>query len=189
MKKEIPIEEAVNCLRSGGTALLPTDSVWSICCDPKNGKALEKIVQFKAASPNIEFVLLVSNERLLYQCVKEVPDIAWDMIDISETPLSLIMESNSYLPKEIHYAEKKVVVRYIKDGTMQNILHKFNRPLLSVAAYSSNGFLAPTFKEIDPTLKDSMDVVFPQRLASKMSRKAAKLLEIAIDGRVNIVRK
>ncbi|MBD98313.1 MAG: hypothetical protein CMO34_00580, partial [Verrucomicrobia bacterium] len=139
MKKETAIDQAVQCLRSGGTALLPTDSLWSICCDPKNAEALKKITQLKTALHKNDFTLLVPNERLMYQCVREVPDIAWDMIEITSSPLSLILESNAYLPKEIHCEDKKVIVRFIKEGSMHHILHQMNRPLLSMPALTPEG--------------------------------------------------
>ena len=41
------ITEVVNCLRKGGVIIYPTDTIYSIGCDLRNKKAIEKVARLK----------------------------------------------------------------------------------------------------------------------------------------------
>ena len=84
------IKNALAVLHKGGMILYPTDTVWGIGCDARNKEAVNKIFKLKQRAEYKSMVVLVSDEKMVNRYVKEVPAIAWDLIETTEEPLTLI---------------------------------------------------------------------------------------------------
>ena len=76
-------------MEQGGTILYPTDTVWGIGCDATNNKAVGRIYEIKKTREKEGMLILIDSPKMLYQYV-DVPDIAWQIIEVSESPLTII---------------------------------------------------------------------------------------------------
>ena len=74
------IREAVDTLKSGGTLLYPTDTVWGIGCDATNSDAVRKVAALKDRAASKSYVCLVANDGMLQRYVPDIPDVAWELI-------------------------------------------------------------------------------------------------------------
>src|ERR1700750_3119238 len=94
------MENIVEILKSGGTILYPTDTIWGIGCDATNIEAVNKIFDIKKREKNKSMIILVESEKRLQDLV-DVPEMAWEIIDLSEKPVTIVYENPRGLPKEL----------------------------------------------------------------------------------------
>jgi L-threonylcarbamoyladenylate synthase len=94
------LTQAIETLQCGGTILYPTDTIWGIGCDATNPEAIKKIFDIKKREPNKSLIILVESEKRLQDLV-DVPEMAWQIIDLSEKPVTIVYENPKNLPKEL----------------------------------------------------------------------------------------
>ena len=94
------MQNLIDTLKSGGTILYPTDTIWGIGCDATNADAINKICEIKKREKNKSMIILVESEKRLQDLV-EVPEMAWEIMDLSEKPVTIIYDNPKGLPKEI----------------------------------------------------------------------------------------
>lgn len=80
------MENLIQTLKSGGTILYPTDTIWGIGCDATNVEAIQKIFEIKKREKSKSFIILVESEKRLQDLV-DVPEMAWEIMDLSEKPV------------------------------------------------------------------------------------------------------
>ena len=85
-------KKCVEVLRNGGVILYPTDTVWGIGCDATNEQAVKRVYEIKRRADNKAMLLLVDSADRLSRYVGNVPSVAWDMIELADTPLTIIYD-------------------------------------------------------------------------------------------------
>jgi len=176
-------------MNKDGILLCPADTIWGLSCDPTNDKAIEKIIHLKQRSASKSFIVLINSNRQLQQCIQNIPDIAWDLIELTEEPLTLIMKATSFLsPKMIHH-DGTLGIRFVRDGFCHDLIQAFNKPLLSTSPNISSKQTPMTFNQVEKEIIDGVDYVIPDSFAGKMNGKPSKIIKIEEDGRIQILRK
>ena len=84
------IEKALQVLKDGGIILYPTDTIWGIGCDACNTEAVDRIFKLKGRDEAKSMIILLDTENKLPSYVREVPEIAYDLIEYAENPLTII---------------------------------------------------------------------------------------------------
>ncbi len=82
--------EAIQTLKSGGVLLYPSDTIWGLGCDVRNEQAIEKILELKNRPASKGLIVLISKIEQLSEYVEQVPDLAWDLVEFAEDPLTII---------------------------------------------------------------------------------------------------
>ena len=108
------MQKALEILKNGGVILYPTDTIWGIGCDATNVEAINKIFEIKKREKTKSMIILVENERRLQDLV-DVPEMAWQIIDLSEKPVTIVYENPKNLPKEILAEDGSIGIRLVKD--------------------------------------------------------------------------
>jgi L-threonylcarbamoyladenylate synthase len=183
------IDSAVNKLKSGQIILCPTDTIYGLSCDAFNLIALNKVKSIKGRELDKGFIVLVESDRMLQQVVKDVPDLVWDIIDYANSPLTLVLEANSALPKELLKKDGTVAVRYMKDGISKEIIKRLNRPIISTSPNRSGEVAPLSFENISQEIINSCEFVIPREYAKNLSGKPSKIMKIMTNGEVEILRK
>src|SRR6056297_2650794 len=88
MKEDI--REALNVLKSGGTILYPTDTIWGIGCDATNQEAVKKVYSIKQREDSKSMLVLLGSDNMLPSYIDEVPDVAYELMDAAIDPLTII---------------------------------------------------------------------------------------------------
>ncbi|MBL7878357.1 MAG: Sua5/YciO/YrdC/YwlC family protein, partial [Chryseobacterium gambrini] len=104
------MEKIIEILKSGGTILYPTDTIWGIGCDATNIEAVNKIFDIKKREKNKSMIILVESEKRLQDLV-DVPEMAWEIIDLSEKPVTIVYENPRGLPKELLAEDGSIGIR------------------------------------------------------------------------------
>ncbi len=68
-------------MRRGGTILYPTDTVWGIGCDATNPDAVQRVYTIKQRDDSKALICLVDSDARLQRYIRNVPDVAWQLID------------------------------------------------------------------------------------------------------------
>ena len=186
---EHEIRKVIEVLRKGETILYPTDTVWGIGCDATNEKAVEKVFQIKSREAGKSLIVLVSDIGMLNRFVKEVPAIAWDLIDTSDTPLTIIYDSARGLAKNVLAEDGSIGVRMVKDDFCQRMIHKFGKPVVSTSANLSGEPTPQNFDEISDTIKSQADHVVDWRQDDLHKAKPSSIIKLKGNGEFQIIRK
>ena len=105
------IKKACEVMAAGGIILYPTDTIWGIGCDATNEKAVQRVYELKRRTDNKAMLVLMDSEAKLDRYVSDVPDIAWDLISVSDKPLTIIYSSAKNLATNLLGADGSVGIR------------------------------------------------------------------------------
>ena len=181
------MEKALEILKNGGVILYPTDTIWGIGCDATNVEAINKIFEIKKREKTKSMIILVENERRLQDLV-DVPEMAWQIIDLSEKPVTIVYENPKNLPKEIHAEDGSIGIRLVKDDFCKKLISKLNKPLVSTAANFSGDKSPLKFSDISQELIDAVDYAVEENRESVSKYSGSSVIKIWSDGRVKVLR-
>lgn len=187
-EKEI-VDEAIKVLKSGGILLYPTDTIWGLTCDATNAEAVGKLAKLKGRAEHQSFIVLVNNDRLLNQCIGDIPSVAWDMIDMAASPLTLVLDKGQYVADNVINKDGSLGIRKVKSGPIEKLIYRFGKPLVSTSANFTGDVSPKNFQGIHPQLKSKVDFIYPDSSISQQTTKASKIVRIKSNGEVEILRK
>lgn len=186
MKEEI--EKALEVLRNGGVILYPTDTVWGIGCDATNAEAVNKIFALKKRSESKALICLVHNVAMLEQHVEEVPEPAYDIIDFSDKPTTIIYDKPRKVANNLIAEDNTLAIRVVKHEFCEKLIYKLRKPLVSTSANISGEPTPQSFSQIAPEILKGVDyVVNLQR--TNISDKPSAVIKIGNDRTVKVIRK
>src|ERR1700752_2456471 len=93
------IAKSIDVLKSGGTILYPTDTVWGIGCDATNEAAVKKVFQIKQREESKSLIMLLDEDTKLNRYIRDVPGVAWELIECAEKPLTIVYSGAYNLAK------------------------------------------------------------------------------------------
>jgi L-threonylcarbamoyladenylate synthase len=183
------INAAVKCLRSNGVILYPTDTIWGLGCDATNNEAVEKIFRIKSRDMNKSLLILVSNEQMLERYVYDIPEIAFELISVSDGPMTIIYPKGKNLADGVCSADGSVGIRICKDEFCEQLIQRFRKPIISTSANCS-GHPSPRFyQEIEKDIINSADYVVNYLQDDTIIRVASPVIKLNSDGSFKIIRK
>jgi len=183
------IEKALTVLKNGGVILYPTDTVWGLGCDATNEEAVEKINTIKGRSSDKSFIILVDNDSKLQSYAEDIPEVAYDLIEYAENPLTIILSGAKNLAKNVISADGSIGVRVVKHEFVHPLLQRFRKPITSTSANISGQPSPRFFDEIDESIKDAVDYVVDWRQDDKEPKKASTIMKLSPSGQFSFIRK
>jgi L-threonylcarbamoyladenylate synthase len=189
MSYDDDIKQTLQVLRNGGVILYPTDTVWGLGCDAANAAAVEKIYAIKRRAAEQSLVVLVDKDLLLNKYVKEVPAVAWELIELTETPLTIVYDDARGLAANVIAQDGSVAIRVTRDEFCKKLLHQFGKAIVSTSANFSGAPTPANFSEIDPELAAQTDYVVKWKQNDNSKNKASAIIRIGRDSSVKVIRK
>ena len=181
------MEKALEILKNGGVIIYPTDTIWGIGCDATNVEAIEKIFDIKKREKNNSMIILVESERRLQDLV-DVPEMAWQIMDLSEKPVTIVYENPRNLPKELLAADGSIGIRLVKDDFCKRLIGKLNKPLVSTSANFSGDKSPLKFSDISQELVNAVDFAVEENREKVSQYSGSSVIKIWNDGRVKVLR-
>ena len=157
------INKAIDILRKGGVILYPTDTIWGIGCDATNSEAVEKIYKIKQRAESKAMLVLINDSSELDKYVESVPDIAYELIDVTVKPLTIIYDDAIGLASNLIASDGSVGIRVTKEEFSNQLCKRLKKPIVSTSANISGEKTPATFREIDNAILDSVDYVVNYR--------------------------
>jgi len=185
LKEEI--NKTVQELRSGGVILYPTDTVWGLGCDPTNVVAVRKLCKVKKREFGRPLIVLIQDIGQLYDYVQRVPDVAWDILEYSEKPLTMILPGGKGLAKEVLGEDGSVAIRLLKEGFGFDLLRRFNKGLVSTSANVSGEPTPRLYKDLSKQILDGVDYIVNCRYDTTKG-KASRIIKVGLNGEYQLIR-
>ncbi|AZA48958.1 threonylcarbamoyl-AMP synthase [Chryseobacterium carnipullorum] len=181
------MENIIEILKSGGTILYPTDTIWGIGCDATNIEAVNKIFDIKKREKNKSMIILVESEKRLQDLV-DVPEMAWEIMDLSEKPVTIVYENPRGLPKELLAEDGSIGIRMIKTDFCRKLITKLNRPLVSTSANFSGDKSPLKFSDISPEIVKLVDYAAEDDREKVSKYSGSSVIKIWNDNRIKVLR-
>lgn len=188
MNCEIDIKNAVECLRKGGVILYPTDTVWGIGCDATNEAAVRRIYEIKKREDSKAMLCLVDNPNRIQRYFRTVPDVAWDMIDCAEEPLTVILDGADGVAPSLIAEDGSLGMRVTKDQFSHDICYRLQKPLVSTSANISGEPSSGLFRDIPQEIIDQVDYVCSFRRGDTTRHKPSHIVKLSLDSTVKVIR-
>lgn len=183
------VEEVVRLLKEGKTILYPTDTVWGLGCDASNPEAVAKIFDVKQREDAKALIILIEDIGQLWDYVVNVPEIAWDMVEFAENPLTLVYPKGKNLAQNVMAEEGSIAIRLVKDEFCKQVIRKLRKPLVSTSANISGEVTPRFFNEVDEKIKSKVDYVVNWRREDKKTTSPSKIIKVGLQGEVQFLRK
>ncbi len=183
------IRKALEILKNGGVILYPTDTIWGIGCDATNIEAVKRIYHIKKREDSKSMLVLMENPALLDRYVDDVPEIAWDLVEISTTPLTVIYPNAKNLAPNLIAEDGSIGIRFTKEQFTSQLLQRFRRPLVSTSANISGEKSPAFFDEISDEIKNQVDYIVEYRQDDVTPSQPSSIIKLGSGGRIDIIRK
>lgn len=184
------INKSLEVLKSGGILLTPTDTIWGLGCDAGNQAAVEKLIRLKQRPPEKSFIILMEGEHMLEQYLREVPAVAYDLIEYAEKPLTIVFPGARYLAPGVIHRDGSVGIRIVKrDCFCRDLLRRFRRPMVSTSANLSGRSAPAGPDEVDPALLRGTDYIVPAREGLPDRMEPSTIVRLGPGGEYSLIRK
>ncbi|MGV8962162.1 MAG: L-threonylcarbamoyladenylate synthase [Candidatus Saccharimonadaceae bacterium] len=183
------IIKAIEVLKQGGIILYPTDTIWGIGCDATNEKAVEKIHAIKQREKNKSMLILLDNPVKLQTYIQDVPDIAWDLIELADKPLTIIFNGAKNLASNLISTDGTIGIRITSEDFSRELCKRFRKPIVSTSANISGKTAPQKFNEIDPEILELVDYVVEYRQNEMAKQTPSSIIKLATNGTIEIIRK
>lgn len=204
------MQKTLEVLRNGGIILYPTDTVWGIGCDATDPAAVAKVYEIKKRADSKSLVLLASDMDMICRYVKEIPEMAVQLVEVNDKPMTIIYpgamagpapvvsgEAGMAFPKADRHCLAYNTVA--EDGTVgiripmmdfcQQLVAKFGRPIVSTSANISGEPTPKKFAEISDEIRDAVDHIVDPSLEKDSTGQSSSIIKVGLDYSIEIIRK
>lgn len=182
------IQKAYEIIKNGGIILYPTDTVWGIGCDATNPEAVSKIYKLKQRAETQSMIVLMNGEKMMYNVFKDIPEVAWQILDLSEKPTTIILDKPRNVAPNIIAPDNSLGIRIVKEPFCFKLLERMKKPLVSTSANISGQPTPIAFKDISPEIIKGVDYVVNLH-HEKIAGKPSTIIKLSLDNQVKVIRK
>lgn len=181
-------QDALASLKAGGVILYPSDTIWGIGCDVRKDAAIEKIWQIKQRPVEKGLIVLISKIEQLSEYVEEVPEIAWDLVEFAEDPLTVIYPKGKNVSTHLLGLDGSIAIRLVKDEFCKGLVYRYQRAIVSTSANISGSPSPINFASISIEIKDQVDYILQAPQAKQAGTKPSKIVRLGLGGEFSMIR-
>ncbi|MBQ0056975.1 MAG: threonylcarbamoyl-AMP synthase [Bacteroidales bacterium] len=185
--KEI-IDKTIEILNRGGVILYPTDTVWGLGCDATNSEAVKRIYEIKKRADSKSMLCLCDAIGRVDYYFDRVPDIAWDLWEVADKPLTLILPRARNVAQELIAADGTMGMRITKETVSNTICARLKKPLVSTSANISGQPTARCFADISDEIKNAVDYIVPLRQNETENPAPSGIIMVGDGGLIKVIR-
>lgn len=182
------IKKALEVLQNGGIILYPTDTIWGLGCDATNEGAVEKIYSVKQRSDSKSLLVLVDSANRIPQYVDTMPDMAWDLIELTNKPITIIYSKAKNLPQNLIAIDGSIGIRVASDEFCQKLIQRFKKPIVSTSANISGELSPGNFSEISKAVKSKVDYIVEHRQDDFSKASPSGIIKLGPGSEVKVIR-
>ncbi len=186
---EQEIQQCLSVLKNGGIILYPTDTIWGIGCDATNQAAVEKIYHLKKRTDSKSMIILVDEANRVMDYVKVVPEIAWDLIEYADSPLTVIYPGAMKLAPNVIAEDQSVAIRVVRNEFCRRLIRLLHKPIVSTSANITGKTPPAGFKDISAEIIAGVDYCVNQTIDQGRNLKPSQIIKLEINGEFRIIRK
>lgn len=181
------INKVISVLEKGGLILYPTDTVWGIGCDATNEEAVQKVYALKKREDSKAMICLVGNGAMLEKYIEKVPEVAYDIIELGEKPVTIIYDNPKGVAKNLVPEDNTLGIRIASDKFCQYLINKFKKPIVSTSANISGEPAPQHFDQISATILKGVDYAVAL-YRDKENGAPSSIIKLSSDATVKVIR-
>ncbi|WP_430814168.1 L-threonylcarbamoyladenylate synthase [Carboxylicivirga sp. RSCT41] len=182
------LKQALEVLRNGGVILYPTDTIWGIGCDATNAEAVERIYKLKQRLNTKGMLVLLDNTAKLGGYVNDIPEVAYDMAELTTKPLTIIYDDAKNLPSNLLGEDGSIGIRITEEKFSNQLCARFKKPIVSTSANISGESSPLNFGEVSDVIKTGVDYIVNFRQEEINNPQPSSIIKLTKDGQVKIIR-
>lgn len=186
LKEEV--SKALEVLKQGGIILYPTDTIWGIGCDATNVEAVDRIYKLKGRAENKSMIILLDSDNKLQSYVQNVPEIAYDLIEYAEHPLTIIYSGAKNLAVNVVNIDSSVGIRIVKHAFCEQLIQRFRKPIVSTSANVSMKPSPANFMQISDDIITGVDYVVNLEREDLTQKRSSTIMKLEPDGKFAFIR-
>ena len=175
-------------MNEGGVILYPTDTIWGIGCDATNEEAVRRVYQIKQRSDSKAMLVLVDSPVKVDFYVQDVPEVAWDLIEVADKPLTIIYSGARNLASNLIAEDGSVGIRVTNEELSKRLCQQFRKAIVSTSANISGQPSPANYSEITEELKSMVDYVVGYRQEEMGHPKPSSIIKLDKGGVIKIIR-
>lgn len=182
------IRQAVEVMNKGGIILYPTDTIWGIGCDATNPEAVKRVYDIKRRNDAKALITLIDSEAKLEAYVTNVPEVAWQLIEVAEKPLTIIYDGARNLAPNLLAEDGSAGIRITREEFSKNLCMRMRRAIVSTSANISGEPSPKCFADISPDIINAVDYVCTSRRNEDKNPPASNIIKLGAGGEVKVIR-
>ena len=175
-------------MREGGVILYPTDTIWGIGCDATNEDAVRRVYEIKQRQDSKAMLVLVDSSVKVDFYVQDVPEVAWDLIDLADKPLTIIYSGARDLAANLLAEDGSVGIRVTNEDFSKRLCQQFRKAVVSTSANISGQPSPRNFSEISEEVKSAVDYIVGYRQEEMSNPKPSSIIKLDKGGVIKIIR-
>lgn len=183
------VENCLEVLKSGGIILYPTDTIWGIGCDATNEAAVAKIYALKARPDSKSMIILLDHTARLPAYLNDVPQQAYELMELSEQPLTVVLDGAKNLAPGLIAEDGSIGVRIVMDEFCRNLISRFRKPIVSTSANISGQIFPADYSAISDEIKAGVDYIVKLRRDERKEVKPSSIIKVGSNGVIKFIRK
>ena len=189
MTREEDIKKAIQCMRKGGVILYPTDTVWGIGCDATNKEAVAKVYSIKQRDDSKALICLVDSEARLQRYFRNVPNVAWDLLEVAMKPTTVILDDAVNVAENLVAEDGSLAMRITSEPFSKELCYRFQKPIVSTSANVSGEPAASNYEDISDVILNAVDYVCWSRRQEHKPHTPSSIVKLGRNGEVAVIRK
>ena len=175
-------------MREGGVILYPTDTIWGIGCDATNEDAVRRVYEIKQRQDSKAMLVLVDSSVKVDFYVQDVPEVAGDLIDLADKPLTIIYSGARNLAANLLAEDGSVGIRVTNEDFSKRLCQQFRKAVVSTSANISGQPSPRNFSEISEEVKSAVDYIVGYRQEEMSNPKPSSIIKLDKGGVIKIIR-
>ncbi len=189
MDRKEDIRRAVEVMKNGGVILYPTDTIWGIGCDATNPEAVAKVYKIKHRDDSKALICLVDSDCRMQRYVRNVPEVAWDIIELATKPTTLILDNAVNLAPNLVAEDGSIAMRITNEPFSKELCYRFQKPIVSTSANISGEPAAQNYRDISEEILSAVDYVCEARRNEHKPHDPSSIIKLTENSTVTIIRK
>lgn len=182
------INSVLKILLSGGIILYPTDTIWGIGCDATNASAIQKIYHLKKREEKKSLIILAEDKKMIRRYVSNPSEKMLSFISILQKPTTAIFENAVNLPKKLINENGTIAIRIVNDDFCRQLIHQFQKPLVSTSANISGEKYPQNFVEISEGIKNGVDYIVQHRQNDFSTSSPSSIIRLNTNNEIEFIR-
>ena len=120
--------------------------------------------------------------------VRDVPEVAWDLIDLADKPLTIIYSGARNLAANLLAEDGSVGIRVTNEDFSKRLCQQFRKAIVSTSANISGQPSPKNFSEISEEVKSAVDYIVGYRQEEISNPKPSSIIKLDKGGVIKIIR-
>ena len=154
------ISRAAQIVRAGGVVAYPTDTLYALAADPRNGEAIERLFAIKGRSGDQPIPLIASDIAQVEEQGGELGDLGRRLaVAFWPGPLTLVIPARPAITHGVHAGTGRVAVRVPAEEVARALASACGAPITSTSANLSRAPAPRLDEDVRAELGDRIDAI------------------------------